>query len=76
MTAESAQDSFEQLMAILGWDIAVGDKERKPFDKTCFSLGALADLSAIINVKVMVENKPRRIQENDQLARTILSQEP
>ena len=43
-SAQSAQDSFEGLLRLLGWEIATEEKKRKPFAKKFISLGALVDL--------------------------------
>ena len=46
-SAQSAQDSFEGLLSLLGWEIATEEKKRKPFAKRFITLGVLVDLSSI-----------------------------
>ena len=75
-SACSAQESFEQLLGLLGWEIATEEKKRKPFAKRFISLGALVDLSSIKEGRVLIENKPGRTSDIAELAKQILSQDP
>ena len=60
-SARSAEESFEGLLRLLGWEIAMEEKKRKPFTRTFVSLGTLVDLTLIGQGKVIVENKPGRV---------------
>jgi hypothetical protein len=61
LTAESGQWALEELLSVLGWDLAMGDK-RLPFDASFVSLGVLVDLTKINARMVTLRNKAGRIE--------------
>eukprot|EP00973_Karenia_brevis_P058499 8146954-Karenia_brevis.AAC.1 len=60
MTCESAQDSIESLFSLLGWEIALEDRKRKPFNEVFVSLGALLNFSRSQSGEFVIGNKPGR----------------
>ena len=59
-TCESAHNSFEEMLNILGWQISDGDK-RLPFAKRFTSLGVDIDFSDLQNRVLSVHNKEGRV---------------
>ena len=60
--AQSAHDSFEGLLQLLGWKISMGEK-RLPFSDRFVSLGVLFDFSGLIQGWLILENKVGRIAQ-------------
>eukprot|EP00973_Karenia_brevis_P019127 2621797-Karenia_brevis.AAC.1 len=60
-TADSAQSSFSRLLKILGWREA-RDKDLD-FAEVFVSLGAEVDLGSLSSHKVIVRNKPGRVED-------------
>ena len=60
-TADSAQESIEDLFGLLGWKISMKEKKRLPFDKIFTSLGVEVDLSKSVQGEISVQNKPGRV---------------
>ena len=75
-TSNSAHESFEGLLRLLGWEVAMEDRKRKPFADRFVSLGALVDLSMISKGRVIIENKLGRVDDIVALAEQIRSQDP
>ena len=59
---QSAQDSFEALLQLLGWRISSGEK-RLPFSDRFVSLGVLFDFTRLHQGWLVLENKPGRIEK-------------
>ena len=59
---ESAQSTLEGLIELLGWKLARTEEKRKPFDTTFISLGVMIDLNQTDTGKVLLRNKPGRVE--------------
>ena len=70
LSASSAQSTLESLMVMLGWEIAMTEKKRLPFDAKFVCLGVLVDLSEIASGTMVLANKPGRV---DALSLQVLS---
>jgi hypothetical protein len=70
---ESAYASLEQLLNLLGWRISMSEEKRKSFSKLFVSLGVEVDLSLTKDKKVLLRNKPGRVEGIRQLANSILA---
>ena len=60
--AESAQETLEALIKLIGWELATSESKRKPFDRVFTALGVVVDLSGIRSGEVLLRNKPGRIE--------------
>ena len=61
-TAESAQEAWELMIDLLGWELATEEKKRKNFSKQFVALGVVIDLDEIQSGIVKLRNKPGRIE--------------
>ena len=59
--AESAQSSLEELIELIGWDLARTDEKRVPFASSFVALGVKINLSSVANGLVKLSNKPGRV---------------
>ena len=59
-TADSAHESFESLLELLGWQISFGEK-RLPFAKAFVSLGVMVDFPEKGSRDIQLKNKPGRV---------------
>ena len=71
-TSETALTTFEGLMCLLGWEIAVGPDKRFPFQTVFDSLGARFDLTHIRSGSFKIINKEGRVQSIVELAEQAL----
>eukprot|EP00973_Karenia_brevis_P082311 11409977-Karenia_brevis.AAC.1 len=61
-TASSAQESIEKMFDLLGWKISMKEEKRRAFAGSFVSLGALVGLPRLGTRKIIVDNKPGRIE--------------
>ena len=57
--AQSAEESVEALMAVLGWSL----KALPPFSDRTEALGAVLRLDRCLEGLAVIENKPKRVEE-------------
>ena len=70
---QNAWETAEMIMKLLGWKISTSEEKRLPF-AACFQmLGAVVDLSEMSHGRIMVRNKPARLDDIAQLVNAILS---
>jgi len=70
---QNAWETAEMVMKLLGWKISTSEEKRLPF-AACFQmLGAVVDLSEMSHGRIMVRNKPTRLDDITQLVNTILN---
>eukprot|EP00435_Cladocopium_sp_Y103_P072170 s444_g39.t1 len=60
---DSAWKTAETVLKLLGWQVAMSEEKRRPFDKRFNMLGAVVDLTASAEGLVKVSNKDSRIEE-------------
>ena len=72
-TTTSAMETFEGMLSLLGWDIAMAEDKRFPFKQSFCSLGAQVNLTRGAVGKLIVENKPGIVEAIEQLAVEALS---
>ena len=60
-TGDSAMNSMESLLEILGWRVATSESKRLPFAEKFVSLGVTVDFSAAAHGCVILTHKPGRI---------------
>lgn len=60
---ESSWKTAEMVLKLLGWQIALADEKRKPFEKEFQMLGAVIDLRKSRDGLVLISNKPKRLEE-------------
>ena len=70
---KSAWDTAELVMQLLGWRISTSDDKRLPFATRFAMLGAVVDLSRMCQGKVVVCNKPSRLEDIAGLVAEIVS---
>ena len=68
---DSAWQSAELVMRLLGWRISMSEDKRGPFAKEFNLLGAVIDLSGATQGMVSVHNKPSRISDLQELVNSI-----
>ena len=59
----SAWETAELVMRLLGWRISTSEDKRLPFSTKFVMLGAVVDLSSMAEGKVLVMNKPSRLED-------------
>ena len=72
---KSAWDTAELVMQLLGWRISTSDDKRLPFATKFTMLGAVVDLSEMCEGKVVVCNKPSRLEDIAGLVADIVSKQ-
>eukprot|EP00435_Cladocopium_sp_Y103_P048940 s2442_g14.t1 len=70
---KSSWDTAELVMRLLGWRISTSEDKRLPFSTKFQMLGALVDLSLMCEGKVIVTNKPSRLDDIASLVHSIVS---
>ncbi|CAL1135587.1 unnamed protein product [Cladocopium goreaui] len=70
---KSAWDTAELVMQLLGWRISTSEDKRLPFATKFTMLGAVVDLSMMCDGKVVVCNKPSRLEDIAGLVTEIVS---
>ena len=70
---KSAWDTAELLMQLLGWRISTSDDKRLPFSTKFTMLGAVVDLSEMAAGKILVYNKPSRLEDIAALVKDVTS---
>ena len=70
---DSAWQTAELVMRLLGWRISMSEDKRGPFSKEFNLLGAVIDLSCATSGIVSVHNKPSRISYLQDLVESICS---
>ena len=70
---QSAWDTAEMVMRLLGWRISTSEEKRIPFQESFHMLGAVVDFSEMGEGRILVRNKPSRLEDIEQLVKTILS---
>ena len=76
VTASSAQDAFEGLVKLLGWELSITEEKRKPFHHQFVSLGIEVDLSEVSSGWLALRNKPGRVAGIKEQVRELLAREP
>ena len=61
VTSESAQNTLEGLLDLLGWQVATTPEKRLPFGSSFVSLGVQLDLAKVEQSCVVLAHKPGRI---------------
>ena len=69
----SAWETAELVMRLLGWRISTSEDKRLPFSTKFVMLGAVIDLSSMAEGKVLVMNKPSRLEDIASLVHSITS---
>ena len=62
-TAESALETIEAVIDLLGWQLSKGEEKRRPFEKEFVALGVTVDLCAAMDAVVKLKNKPGRAEK-------------
>lgn len=60
-------------MDLVGWKFAIEEKKRKPFNQVAEVLGAMVDLSESCKGRIVLSNKPARIDEIEETVRSMAS---
>ena len=71
MTSQSAMDTMEQMLDMLGWKVSKGDK-RLPFMEEFNSLGVRVNLKNSKYGQIIVTNKPGRIESLSAFVNSVL----
>jgi len=71
--AESAQKSMEALLGLLGWVVADSEAKRKPFHQTFVSLGVELDFAQAGSRKILLRNKPGRVESIGEMCDALLA---
>ena len=69
---QSAWDTAEMVMQLLGWRISTSEEKRLPFSERFQMLGAVVDLSEVSSGRILVRNKTSRLEDISQLVGSIL----
>ena len=70
---QNSWETAEMVMKLLGWKISTSEEKRLPF-AACFQmLGAIIDLSEMPQGRILVRNKPARLDDIAQLVEAIIS---
>ena len=72
LTCDSAMETMESFLDLLGWRISLGDK-RLPFGKRFVSLGVVMELPAKGKMEITLTNKPGRVEAIKAAAEKVLS---
>jgi len=71
-SAQSAQDAMEDLLELLGWELSTSDEKRKPFAQVFVSLGVQVNFSQMVDRRLLLENKPGRVEAIEAQVEAIL----
>ena len=71
-TQDSAMESLEGLLRLLGWTVATAESKRLPFDSQFVSLGVKVDLSRVDCGEVVLTHKPGRIDNFEAQVKSII----
>ena len=75
LLCDSAWQTAEFVMKLLGWRISLSEEKRLPFSAQFSMLGAIVDLTLVAQGIITVMNKPSGIEEMQNLVQQIFSGE-